>query len=132
MEVKTFKVGTRVHMNDEPEATPTTEGLGACLNATDPCPANLINISAILKSRGQYSYKYQGVWGIIDHIIVSRSLLRQQGLSTSTDRAGVFAPEFLLEDDRTYTGQKPYRTYVGYKYIGGFSDHLPVYIDLME
>ena len=119
-------------MNDEPEGTPTTEGLGACLNTTDHCPANLINVSAILKARGQYSYKYQGVWGIIDHIIVSRSLLRPQGLSTSIDRAGVFAPEFLLEEDRTYTGQKPYRTYVGYKYIGGFSDHLPVYIDLME
>lgn len=119
-------------MNDEPEATPTTEGLGACLNTTDDCPANLINLSAILKERGQYSYKYQGVWGIIDHIIVSRSLLRPQGLNTSIDRAGVFAPEFLLEEDRTYTGQKPYRTYVGYKYIGGFSDHLPVYIDLVE
>ena len=34
----------------------------------------------------------------------------------------------LLEEDRTYHGQKLNRTYVGPKYHGGFSDHLPVRI----
>jgi hypothetical protein len=28
-------------------------------------------------------------------------------------------------------GLQPYRTYAGPKFIGGFSDHLPVYIDLI-
>ena len=119
-------------MNDEPEAMATVQGLGACLNDEGLCPGQLINISAMLKARKQCSYKYKGTWGIIDHIIVSRSLLGGHGIHTSPDRAGVFAPDFLLEPDRAYTGQKPYRTYVGYKYIGGFSDHLPVYIDLIE
>ncbi|MGM0648920.1 MAG: hypothetical protein ACQES1_00265, partial [Bacteroidota bacterium] len=27
---------------------------------------------------------------------------------------------------------KPYRTYIGYKYHGGYSDHLPVYLKLFK
>ena len=37
----------------------------------------------------------------------------------------------LLEADETYNGYKPYRTYNGFSYQGGFSDHLPVYVDLI-
>ena len=37
---------------------------------------------------------------------------------------------FLLEQDTKYGGLKPKRTYLGPYYHGGFSDHLPVYIDI--
>jgi len=33
-------------------------------------------------------------------------------------------------EDKTYFGLKPFRTYMGPKYEGGYSDHLPVYIDV--
>jgi hypothetical protein len=42
----------------------------------------------------------------------------------------IFSDSFLLEEDKTYSGMKPFRTYSGYKYNGGFSDHLPVYVDI--
>jgi hypothetical protein len=42
----------------------------------------------------------------------------------------IFEEDFLLEDDEKFFGKKPFRTYVGMKYAGGFSDHLPVYVDL--
>ena len=38
--------------------------------------------------------------------------------------------EFLLEEDKKHGGDKPYRTYNGMKYQGGFSDHLPIALDL--
>jgi hypothetical protein len=38
----------------------------------------------------------------------------------------------MLEDDETYHGKKLFRTYIGPRYFGGFSDHLPVYIDLIR
>lgn len=120
-------------MNDEPEAPPTVEGLGACLTNSSSCASNLINISAILKSNGQCSYKYQGVWGIIDQIIISSSLLdNKHKLYTSPEFAKVYSADFLLEPDEANTGFKPFRTFVGYKYNNGFSDHLPVYIDIFE
>jgi hypothetical protein len=37
----------------------------------------------------------------------------------------------LLKDDTRWLGKKPFRTYEGFKYNGGFSDHLPVYVDII-
>jgi len=117
--------------NDEPESTPLVDGLMVCLNNSVKCPSGLISISAILKSRGEGSYKYQGVWGMIDQIIVSESLLdTKHRIFTSPENASVFKAKFLLEPDDAFVGEKPFRTFVGYKYHSGFSDHLPVYIDI--
>ncbi|MEH2804899.1 hypothetical protein V7T10_07300, partial [Segatella copri] len=33
-----------------------------------------------------------------------------------------------LEDDEKYGGKKPYRTYLGPQYLGGYSDHLPLLV----
>ena len=38
--------------------------------------------------------------------------------------------DYLLEADTKYFGLKTNRTNIGFKYHGGFSDHLPIYIDL--
>lgn len=120
-------------LNDEPESDPVVKGFGACLTDDTLCNQNYVNITAILKQKGQGSYKYQGVWGIIDQIIVSRSLLsKKHNLYTSPANASVFNAEFLLESDDAFVGKKPFRTFQGYRYYGGFSDHLPVYIDLLE
>ncbi|KAA6345608.1 hypothetical protein EZS27_006828 [termite gut metagenome] len=78
------------------------------------------------------SYKYQGEWGLLDHIIVSGSLL-DPGNTFYTDesKAHVAHLPFLLTEDEKYGGTQPFRTYYGMKYQGGFSDHLPVYVDLI-
>lgn len=120
-------------LNDEPESDPVVKGFGACMTDDASCDGSFVNISAILKQKGQGSYKYQGVWGIIDQIILSRSLLtKKHKLYTTPTNANVFNAEFLLETDDAFVGKKPFRTFQGYRYHGGFSDHLPVYIDLLE
>ncbi|MCB8965176.1 MAG: endonuclease [Bacteroidales bacterium] len=120
-------------LNDEPDSDPVLKGFGACLTTDSPCTHNFVNIAAILKQRGLGSYKYQGIWGIIDQIIISRSLLtKKHKLYTTTNNANVFGAEYLLESDDAFVGKKPFRTFQGYRYHGGFSDHLPVYIDLHE
>lgn len=120
-------------MNDEPESDPVVKGFGACLSIDSVCTASFVNISAILKQNGLGSYKYHGKWGIIDQIIVSRSLLSaKHKLYTAPSLASVFSADFLLEPDNVFQGTMPFRTFQGYQYRGGFSDHLPVYIDLME
>lgn len=135
--IKVFYPDARIlimgDLNDEPESAPVVEGLGACERDIPNCPSGLINIAAILKNRGFGSYKYQGVWGIIDQIIVSQSLLNgKHGLFTSPQKAAVFESDQLLEPDKQYSGKRPFRTFIGYRYHGGYSDHLPVYIDLLE
>ena len=76
------------------------------------------------------SYKYQGEWGLLDHIILSGSLLMPGSpLYTTEEKAGVFRAPFLLTEDRKYGDEQPFRTYYGMKYQGGYSDHLPVWAE---
>lgn len=78
------------------------------------------------------SYKHQGEWGLLDHIIVSGSLLlKDASLHTDETKADVFAPPFLLEEDKRYGGEQPFRTYRGMKYQAGYSDHLPVWAEFI-
>lgn len=80
------------------------------------------------------SHKYQGHWGTLDHMIVSAPLIknRKEGrLHADKKGAQIFAARFLLEEDSRYMGFQPFRTYSGPRFIGGFSDHLPIYIDLI-
>ena len=75
--------------------------------------------------------KHNAEWNIFDQIIVSEPVVYDTiGLHYKMNSARIFAPEFMLLDDETYGGKKIFRTYIGPKYFGGFSDHLPVYIDL--
>ena len=76
------------------------------------------------------SYKYRGRWQLLDHIIVSGLLLRPgTPLYTDESMAGIATHPFLLTDDPKHGGLQPWRTYQGPRYLGGYSDHLPVYAD---
>ena len=68
------------------------------------------------------TYRYQGFWQSIDHIFVSRSL------TGHVKRAFIHDAPFLLEEDKKYGGVKPFRTFNGYRYQRGFSDHLPLVV----
>lgn len=77
--------------------------------------------------------KYQGKWHIYDQIIVSANLINNKaGIQVAGNAAKIFKPDWLLKQDEKSLGMRPYRTYRGYIYEGGFSDHLPVYIDLIS
>lgn len=71
------------------------------------------------------SYKYQGVWDKYDQFVVSASLMNGLGCTQLID-AAIMNHGFLLTDDDSYGGVKPFRTYNGRRYQGGYSDHLPV------
>lgn len=58
--------------------------------------------------------KYQGQWGLLDHLIVSGNLLNTSThFYTSEDKADVFRAPFLLIDDENKGGKQPFRTYYG-------------------
>ncbi|WKN31980.1 endonuclease/exonuclease/phosphatase family protein [Porifericola rhodea] len=76
------------------------------------------------------THKHQGLWSHFDHVWVNKNLRPVNGPNMLYAEADIFHPDWLLEEDRTYGGYKPKRTYVGYRYHGGFSDHLPLIIKL--
>jgi endonuclease/exonuclease/phosphatase family metal-dependent hydrolase len=68
------------------------------------------------------TYRYEGEWESIDHVLVSSSLLEH------VKQAYVNDVPFLLEEEKKYGGVKPLRTFNGYRYQRGFSDHLPLVV----
>ncbi len=77
------------------------------------------------------TYRYTGIWEQLDQIIVSEPLLScTKGLYTDHQKFRIYKPDFLLKNDINYPGLTTYQTYRGYRYQGGFSDHLPVLLDL--
>lgn len=89
------------------------------------------NLRNLMKDKKGGTYRYRGEWGILDQFLVSESLLKKKGnIRTSSKKAQILRFDFLLEEDEKYGGEKPFRTYNGMKYQGGFSDHLPISLDL--
>ncbi len=70
------------------------------------------------------SHKYQGEWGFLDQFFATGRLLAQ------VQAWGVFALPDMLTADRTHSGVRPRRSYYGYGYEGGYSDHLPIVISV--
>ena len=86
------------------------------------CGKRLKDISAEATGRNgaKGTYRYQGEWGSLDHILVSESLARNVVHCYVNDAS------FLVEPDEKYGGVKPRRNYLGPRYQNGFSDHLPL------
>lgn len=117
--------------NDEPEDRSMLEVLQAGHDRENLKDNTLFNLM-FEKVGKEGSHKYQGHWGILDQIVVTSSMLRADGngLKVSGLQAHIFKAPFLLTEDARYTGHQLLRTHSGPRYLGGFSDHLPVFIDL--
>jgi hypothetical protein len=120
--------------NDEPE----NESLKQVLLAnTEPVPRhdsllyNLMGIRNTIHKEG--TLKYRDQWSTFDQFVVSGALMNgHSGLLTGVGNVRIFRSSFLVEEDNTYFGEKLNRTYSGPKYHGGFSDHLPIRLDIMQ
>ena len=83
------------------------------------------NLMLPIQNSGQGTHKYQGIWTCLDQFYVSHSLFSQ---SETT----IYSPQWLLEEDAKYLDFKPRRTYVGYRYNDGYSDHLPIVLTIQK
>lgn len=68
------------------------------------------------------TYRYQGEWESIDHILGSSYIYNK------VESSQIHAPKFLLEEEKLYGGYRPRRTYNGMRYQPGYSDHLPLVV----
>lgn len=122
-------------LNDTPVDNPITEGLRAGTDANNTNAGALYNETGVLAAQNQGTITYKGKWDLFDQVIVSNALLQaQKGLRAKPNAAAIFkdtnkVPK-LLYFDKGYNDKFPNRTYAGDKYHGGYSDHLPVYINM--
>jgi len=81
-----------------------------------------ITRTAIGKHGAKGTYRYQGEWHSLDHVLVSLSLYNK------VDSVWINDAPFLMEDEPKYGGKRPFRTFQGYSYQRGYSDHLPLVV----
>ncbi|MEZ5009102.1 MAG: hypothetical protein R2753_13205 [Chitinophagales bacterium] len=118
--------------NDEPTNKSIYEVLNAKENWDNQNEGELFNyMHAYQTKEGLGTYKYQGYWNMLDQFIVSESLRDSTNqVYLKRNSAQIYQQPWLMQDDPENPGQKPFRTYGGAFYYGGYSDHLPIYIDL--
>lgn len=116
--------------NDEPEDESLKTVLKANTLMEEIGATKLYNLMGIRnQNRSEGTLKYRDQWSTFDQFVVSGALINgRNSLITGPENVRIIRSSFLFEDDKTYFGEKLKRTYVGPRYQGGFSDHLPIHI----
>ena len=113
--------------NDEPLDESISETFDAFVPTSDNISGNVIYcLIPRVKNSVTGTMKFEGRWFLFDQFMISGGLLKNARLLYT----GIIDHDFLLEPDEAYTGKKPFRTYNGYIYKGGYSDHLPVVLEI--
>ncbi|HRZ77450.1 MAG TPA: endonuclease, partial [Bacteroidales bacterium] len=89
---------------------------------------SLLNLMLPLMGQPGGTHKHAGHWGILDQILVS-PLLRDRK-AWEAGPVSILSAPYLLQEETNQTGHRPFRSFAGNAYQGGFSDHLPVFVDL--
>jgi predicted extracellular nuclease len=113
-------------------ATPLESCFTSILKAL-PYPGNgnpkyLINLSTLWSDKAEGTIRNAGQWETFDQMICSQKLIKDKKLRIAPQSSGICKFNFLLENDISYLGKKPFRTYLG----GGTSDHLPVRLYILS
>jgi len=89
--------------------------------------SDLYNPFKTVWSRDKGSLNHDFQWNQFDQILFSTNFFDANNSKLAFHKADVFNSKFLTQYQGKYKGQ-PFRTYVGKKYKGGYSDHFPIYI----
>ncbi|MEM7162962.1 MAG: endonuclease [Bacteroidota bacterium] len=89
---------------------------------------SFFNLASAIHERGEGTYNYRGKWGMLDQMILSDALKNDARFQLSTDELYILKEEWMLYQHPKYKDFRPNRSYGGPNYYGGYSDHLPVYI----
>lgn len=117
-------------LNDDPSDKSCAVTLGAVKKETNCRPGGYFNPFWEKLDKGIGSYIYRGGWDLFDQIIVNYNLVSGDAGLKFFD-AKVLNFDFLKQSDGQYKGY-PWRTFSGGSWSGGYSDHFPTEIFLIQ
>lgn len=91
----------------------------------------LFNPMDTLLSQDRGTTSFRQKWNLFDQLMVTHNFFERKSKSLRFHKANIFDEDFLKLYEGKYKGS-PYRTYVGKKYKGGYSDHFPVYMTISK
>ena len=80
---------------------------------------------------GNGTLAYNDAWNLFDQFIFTQSLLGDDISSYKFVSAHIFKKKWMTQPSGKYAGY-PLRSYVGDTFMGGYSDHFPVYLFLAK
>lgn len=116
--------------NDFPTDSSITHHLRASYDAKNLPNGQLFNALYDAHQRGEGTHYYRQKGSVLDQMMLSPGLMGNTGLRF-IGTGNVYKPDRLLSTETRYAGE-PLRTYGGKKYLGGYSDHLPIYLKLTK
>lgn len=81
--------------------------------------------------KGIGSLAYRDSWNLFDQTIITKGLTGHDFSSYKFYKVNIFNKSFLTTKSGQYAGY-PFRTFAGGSFLGGYSDHFPVYITLIK
>ncbi|MDO6601381.1 endonuclease/exonuclease/phosphatase family protein [Arenibacter palladensis] len=118
-------------LNDDPIDDSLKKILKTKGTVTDLETRDLYNPMETLYKKGIGSLAYRDRWNLFDQIYFTANIAQESPDRYRFWKAGVYSPSYLIDKKGQYKGY-PLRTYAGGNYIGGYSDHFPVYIHLIK
>src|SRR6185369_14024655 len=118
-------------LNDDPVSPSVSKVLGAKGDAKDVQQGGLYNPWNDYYKNGIGTLAYQDSWNLFDQIILSSAFLKKDQKGFFFKEAKIFSRPWMIQQSGRYKGY-PKRTYDFNKYIGGYSDHFPTYIELLK
>ncbi len=114
--------------NDNPDDKSITS---LCTGKYDYAPnETLVDLMKPMQVKHEFTLRYRDENDVFDQFIVSKNMLGSANFYyVRNSAAHIFKPSWLLFDHPKY-GLIPNRTYARGRWVGGYSDHLPVYMDI--
>ncbi len=118
-------------LNDDPNNKSMTKYMKARSQKEQAVNGALFNPMQDFFKKGIGTLAYRDNWNLFDQFVLTPGLLSNDYSSYQFFKANVFNKEFLKQQEGAFKGY-PKRTYVGTNYLGGYSDHFPVYLFLVK
>jgi len=118
-------------LNDDPTDASVKKHLKTTSKKENAKKEMLYNPWESYYKKGIGTLAYRDAWNLFDQIIVSAPLAESDYSSFRFYKAIIHNKPYMKQKDGKYKGY-PKRSYSGGTYVGGFSDHFPVYVFLIK
>ncbi len=99
-------------------------------NFANSTQARFVDLMDSLKTAGDGSYHYKKDVNMLDNILVNGNFQNKKGIYIVN--AHIFKADWAIGENYKNDPPGPLHTYAGSRYIGGYSDHFPVYADIYK
>lgn len=118
-------------LNDDPIDKSVKKVLNTVDTPDKIRPGKMFNPMERLFRQGIGSLAYRDSWNLFDQLILTPALVGTDRDTYKFYRAGVFNQPWMLQKEGAFKGY-PWRSFAGGSYLGGYSDHFPVYLFLLR